>query len=251
MVEIASQIGCSHCGAPLPVQPGEILVTCTYCGFTSIIETGKAFEFEHSLILNMIQADEVFARVRNWMGNSFMAPKDFARKSTLQEQSLIYLPFWVVSGEASTQYKGVFERVTPAVEKDGEMTNHYDWLVLARRKSDFPTKAYHISLSGKIPFEATKIERNAKVLNSEMESDDAVQQAKDEIENLHEYLAKDRVDRVVDIKTTLDVKATYYLHAPVWFITYDYKNSRYEVLLDGGSGDVIRGHMPKEEFKLF
>ncbi|MGD0422638.1 MAG: hypothetical protein ABSA92_04180, partial [Candidatus Bathyarchaeia archaeon] len=78
MVEIASQINCSHCGAPLPVQPGEIIVTCNYCGFTSVIETGKAFEFEHSLIMNTVQTDLVFARVRNWMGNSFMAPKDFS-----------------------------------------------------------------------------------------------------------------------------------------------------------------------------
>lgn len=251
MVEVASQINCSHCGAPLPVQPGEILVTCNYCGFTSVIETGKAFEFEHSLIMNTVQGDQVFARMHDWMGNSFMAPKDFAKKSSLQEQNLLYLPFWVVTGEASTQYKGVFERVTPAVEQNGEITNHYDWLVLARRKSDFPTRSYHIALSGKIPFEAMKIEKGAKVLNSEVGSEEAVQQAKDEIQNLHEYLAKDKVDRVIDIKTTLDVKGTYYLHSPVWFITYEYKKSRYQVLLDGASGVVIQGDVPKEDFKLF
>ncbi len=251
MVEIASQIDCSHCGAPLSIQPGEILVTCNYCGFTSVIETGKAFEFEHSLIINTIQADQVIAKVRNWMGKSFMAPKDFAKKSSLQEQSIVYLPFWVVSGQASSQYKGIFERIAPAIERDGEIANHYDWLVLARLKSDFPTRAYHISLTGKIPFEATKIEKNAKVLNSEIEANDAIQQAKDEIENLHEYLAKERVDRIVDIKTTLDVEGTYYLHSPVWFITYSYKNSSYQVLLDGATGDVIKGDVPKEDFKLF
>jgi len=251
MAEITSQINCSHCGAPLPVQPGEILVTCNYCGFTSVIETGKAFEFEHSLIMNTVQPDQVFARVRDWMGNSFMAPKDFTKKSSLQEQNLVYLPFWVVSGEASTEYKGMFERISPAVEKNGEITNRYDWLVLARKQTNFPTRSYHISLSGKIPFEAMKIDKGAKVLNSEVESDEAVQQAKNEIENLHEYLAKEKVDRVIDIKTTVDVKGTYYLHSPVWFITYEYKNSRYQVLFDGASGDVIQGDVPKEEFKLF
>ena len=251
MVEVAKQVNCSHCGAPLPVQAGEILATCSYCGFTSVIETGKAFEFEHSLLLNATQADQVFVRVRNWMGNSFMAPKDFQKKSNLAEQNLVYLPFWVVSGEASTQYKGIFERVAPAVEKSGEITNHYDWLVLARRESDFPTRAYHISLAGKIPFEAAKIDKGAKVLNSEVESSEAAEQAKDEIQNLHEYLAKDKVDRVVEVKTSMDVKGTYYLHSPVWFVTYEYKGTRYRVLLDGASGEVIKGDVPKEEFKLF
>lgn len=251
MVDVTSQISCSHCGAPLPVQPGEILATCNYCGFTSIIETGKAFEFEHSLILNTIQPEAVFVRVRDWMSNSFMAPKDFVKRSSLVEQALTYLPFFVVSGEASTQYKGIFERVAPTVEKEGEITNHYDWLVLARRESDFPTRAYHLSLSGKIPFEATKIDKVAKVLNSELESEEAVQQAQNEIQNLHEYLAKEKVDRVVSIKTSMDVKGTYYLHSPVWFVKYLYKNSRYQLIMDGASGDVIKGDVPKEEFKLF
>jgi len=250
MVAVTSEINCSHCGAPLPVQPGEILVTCNYCGFTSVIETGKAFEFEHSLILNTVQAEQVFERVRNWMSGSFMAPKDINKKSAMVEQNLVYLPFWVVSAEASTHYKGVFERIAPAVEKEGDIADHYDWLVLARRQSDFPTRAYHLSLTGKIPFEATKIERGAKVLNSELGSDEAVQQAHDEIENLHEYLAKDKVDRVVDIKMNLDVKGTYYLHSPIWFITYGYKNSHYHVLLDGASGEVIKGDLPNENFKL-
>lgn len=250
MVAVTREINCSHCGAPLPVQPGEIIVTCNYCGFTSVIETGKAFEFEHSLILNSVQPIQVPEVVRSWMSNSFIAPKDIAKKSSFDEQNLAYLPFWVVSAEATTHYKGVFERITPAVEKEGEIANRYDWLVLARRKSDFPTRAYHLSLSGKIPFEATKIDRGAKILNSEMDSNEAVEQARDEIENLHEYLSKDKVDRIVDIKTELDVSGTYYLHAPVWFITYTYRNSRYQILLDGASAEVIKGDLPSEDFKL-
>jgi hypothetical protein len=250
MVAVTREINCSHCGAPLPVEPGEIIVTCHYCGFTSVIETGKAFEFEHSLILNSVQATQVPEVVRNWTSSSFIAPKDIAKKSAIADQNLVYLPFWVVSAEAKTHYKGVFERIAPSVEKEGDIANRYDWLVLARRKSDFPTRAYHISLSGKIPFEATKIESGAKVLNSEMASDEAIEQARDEIENLHEYLSRDKIDRVVDIKTDLDVSGTYYLHAPVWFITYGYKNSRYQVLLDGASGQVIKGDLPSEDFKL-
>jgi len=250
MVAVTSEINCSHCGAPLPVQPGEILVTCHYCGFTSVIETGKAFEFEHSLILNTVQPPQVPELLRNWISNSFMAPKDTAKKSVIDEQNLVYLPFWVVSAEATSHYKGVFERIAPAVEKEGDIANRYDWLVLARRKSDFPTRAYHISLSGKIPFEATRVEGGAKVLNSEMSSDEAVQEAHDEIDNLHQYLAKDKIDRIEEIKTELNVSGTYYLHAPIWFVTYDYKKSRFQVLLDGASGEVIKGDLPNEDFKI-
>ncbi len=250
MVAIAKEINCSHCGAPLPVQPGEILSTCTYCGFTCVIETGKAFEFEHSLMPNTVADSQGFHVILEWMGNSFIAPKELQKKSTLLEQSLVYLPFWVVGADAKTEYKGIFERISPATENEGEIANRYDWLVLARRKSDFPTRAYHLAVSGKVPFDATKIEKGAKVLNSELDADEAVSQARGEIENLHEYLAKEKIDRVLDIKTDFNVTGTYYMHAPVWFITYSYKNSRYQVLMDGASGEVIKGDIPNEDFKI-
>jgi len=250
LVAVTREINCSHCGAPLPIEPGEILVTCSYCGFTSVIETGKAFEYEHSLILNSTQLEQVPELIRSWMRNSFIAPSDLGKKAVITEQTLVYLPFWVVSLMASTHYRGVFERISPPAEKEGDIENRYDWLVLARRRSDFPTRAYHLSIEGKIPFEATKVDRGAKVLNSEMEAQEAVQQARDEIENLHEYLTKQQIDRIIDIKTNLDLSGTLYLHAPVWFVNYTYKNSRFAVLMDGSTGEVIKGDLPGEEFKL-
>jgi len=215
-----------------------------------VIETGRPFEYEHSLILNSVDPSAVFDLVRGWMIESFIAPKDLAKKCSITEHALTYLPLWVVSTEAKTHYKGMFERISPPIEKEGDIENRYDWLVLGRRKSDFPTRAYHLSLAGKIPFEATKIEAWAKVLNSEISLEEAIQHARDEIEDLHQYLAKQKVDIIIDARTEFDVSGTYYLHAPVWFITYVYKDSRYQVLLDGSTSEVIKGDLPSDEFKL-
>ena len=249
MVTVTREINCSHCGAPLQVQPGEILVTCRYCGFTSVIETGKAFEFEHSLILNTIQGPEVPRIIQNWMASSFIASKDLQKKATITEQNLVYLPIWIVSAEAKTHYKGILERISPPVEREGDIENRYDWLVLARRQSNFPVRSFHLSLSGKIPFDFSRIQ-DAKVLNSEMASDEAVAQARDEITNLHEYLAKEKIDRVVEFSTQFDVTGSLYLHAPMWFVSYVYKNLRYAVVLDGSSAEVIKGDLPNADFKL-
>jgi hypothetical protein len=183
------------------------------------------------------------------MGKSFIGPKDLQKKSTPTEQNLIYLPFWDVSAEARTHYNGVLERITPPTQQEGEIADRYDWLVLARRQTDFPTRSYHLSLSGKIPFDAMKVDQAAKVLNSEMTADEAIKQAQDEIKNLHEYLAKDKVDKIVDIKTDFNVSSTVYLHAPVWFVAYSYRNERYQVFLDGSSGEIIKGDIPAENFK--
>ena len=94
---VAQNIRCSHCGAPVEFKPGEIIATCKYCGFTTVIETGQAFNFEHSLLLNNYSLDQIEGLVRDWMRSGFMKPGDLAKKSKITEKNLTYLPFWVVS----------------------------------------------------------------------------------------------------------------------------------------------------------
>jgi hypothetical protein len=247
---IVEEINCSNCGAPLSFSPGEIVATCRYCGFTQVIETGKAFELEHSMILNEYKPEQVDELVRNWMRGGFLKPGDLARSSKIVEKNLVYLPFWVVSIEASSAYKGVFERLTPPVEKEGKIEKKYNWLVLARKASDFPAREYEVPLEGKIPYDFRKIEGFAKILNSEIERDEAVDSAKQQIENLHQFLVKQDVDKVIEMKTDFEVGNAVYLHAPVWFIVYEYKRERYHVFLDGATGTVIKGDVPTTKFGL-
>ena len=244
LTEIIERIECPHCGAPISIQPGELVATCKYCGFTSVIETGKAFEYEHSLILNKLETKRTIEILTGWMQNSFMAPKDLAKKAKITETTLVYVPFWIVSLKASTHYKGVFERISPPVTKEGDINKDYAWLVLARKASYFPTSSYKTPLEAKIPFDFTKVQPEAKVLNSEVDVDEAVSVAQEEIENLHSFLSKQDVDKLVEFSTSFEVKTTTYLHAPIWFLSYQYRNSEYRAYVDGSTGDVIKCDLP-------
>ena len=245
---VAQNIRCSHCGAPVEFKPGELIATCKYCGYTTVIETGAPFKFEHSLILNkydLAQADEL---IKSWMRSGFIKPGDLARKSKILEKNLVYLPFWVVSVEAKTSYKGVFERISPLVVKDGKIQKEYNWLVLAREAVGFPTRAYDVPLEGKIPYDFRKIEGFAKVLNSEITREEALELAKQQIEALHRYLLKQDVDKIIEIYTEINVKQAVYLHAPVWFVKYEYKGKTYQLILDGAAGMAIKGDIPSSKF---
>jgi len=249
-MSIVQEIRCSNCGAPVSFNPGEIVATCRYCGFTQVIETGQAFVFEHSLIVNEYKPEQVDQLVRNWMKGGFLKPSDMARASTIKEKNLMYLPFWMIPLTATSSYKGVFERLTPPVVKEGKIEKKYNWLVLARKATDFPTREYDVPLEGKIPFDFKKIEGFAKVLNSEMEKDEALEIARQQIEGLHRYLAQQDVDKIIEMKTEFEVGDIVYLHAPVWFIVYEYRGSRYHIFLDGASGTVIKGDIPAARFGL-
>ena len=245
---VAKEIGCSHCGAPVEFKPGEIVVTCKYCGFTTVIQTGQAFNFEHSLILNNYDTARMENCIRSWMSSGFMKPGDLSKKSKTIENTLVYLPFWVISTFATTKYKGIFERISPPVTKDGQIEKEYNWLVLARKATAFPTREYNVPVAGKIPYDFRKIEGTAKVLNSEISKDEALESAKQQIDNHHRFLLQRDLDRVIEISTALDLKQTLYLHAPVWFIKYEYKGNLYQLIIDGSSGSVLKGDIPPTRF---
>jgi hypothetical protein len=245
---VAENIRCSHCGAPVEFKPGELIATCKYCGYTTVIETGAPFKFEHSLLLNKYDLAQADKLIQGWMRSGFMKPGDLARKSKITEKNLVYLPFWVVSVEAKTRYKGVFERISPPIVKEGKIEKEYNWLVLAREASGFPTREYDVPLAGKIPYDFRKIEGFAKVLNSEIDREEALDLTKQQIEAHHRYLLKQDLDKVIEIYTELNVKQAVYLHAPVWFVKYEYKDKTYQLILDGAAGMALKGDIPSSKF---
>jgi hypothetical protein len=250
-MSIVQEITCSHCGAPISFEPGEIIATCKYCGYTVVIETGKVFTFEHSMLQNKYDLTKIEETIKNWMRAGFLKPSDLAKKSKIMEKTLIYVPFWIVSVEAESDYKGIFERVTPAVVREGKIEKKYDWLVLARKATDFPTREYDVPLMGKVAYDFRKIEAFAKILNSEIEKNEAAGLAKQQIEEHHRYLAQQDVDRIIEMKNEIKIDQTVYLHAPIWFVKYEYKGKAYQLLIDGSTGAVIKGDIPSTGFGIF
>jgi hypothetical protein len=203
------------------------------------------------MILNEYTPEQAEELIRNWMRSGFLKPRDLAKSSKLLEKSLVYLPFWVVPVTATSKYKGIFERIAPPVVKEGKIDRKYDWLVLARKASEFPTREYDVPLEGKIPYDFRKIEGFAKTLNSEIARDEAVKLARQEIESHHQFLAKQEVDRIVEMKSDFLIGDAVYLHGPLWFFVYEYKGERYNVILDGATGTVVKGDIPATRFDLF
>ncbi|MEM3565939.1 MAG: hypothetical protein QXK18_03590 [Candidatus Bathyarchaeia archaeon] len=250
-MSIVKELSCSYCGAPISFEPGEIIATCKYCGYTVVIETGKAFTFEHSMLLNKYNLAQIEEPVKDWMSSGFLKPADLAKKSKVTEKTLMYLPFWIISAEAESVYKGVFERISPPLIKEGKIAKKYDWLVLARKATQFPAREYDVPLEGKVPYDFRKIEDFAKVLNSEISRDEAVEIAKQQIVDHHHYLARQDVDRIIEMKNEIKVGQAVYLHAPIWFIKYEYKGESYSLWLDGATGTVIKGDIPTAKFGIF
>src|SRR5256885_14477249 len=180
MSQIVSEINCPNCGAQLNLSPGELVATCRYCGYTSVVGANTPFQMEHSLILNNLDTIRITQALQEWMRSGFMKPGDLAKKSRTSMIELRYLPFWLVPLSATSSYEGVLERVTPPTPRKGTIQNDYDWLGLGRKASEVPTRDYKVASQGKIPFDFTTVEPQAKFLNSELDRRAAALHAHDE-----------------------------------------------------------------------
>lgn len=203
------------------------------------------------MLLNKYDPAQIEELVKEWMRSGFLKPPDLARKSKITEKTLTYLPFWIISADAESTYKGFFERISPPVIKEGKITKKYNWLILARKAAEFPTKEYDVPLDGKIPYDFNKIEGFAKILNSEIDEGEAVERAKQEIEEHHRYLAQQDVDRIIEMKNEIIINQTAYLHVPIWLVKYDYGGKNYIARADGATGEVIKGDIPPAKFGIF
>src|SRR5260370_2532996 len=92
MSQIVSEIKCPNCGAQLNLSPGELVATCRYCGYTSVVGANAPFQLEHSLILNNLSNNRITQDLQEWMREGFMKPGDLAKKSKLTLLELTYLP---------------------------------------------------------------------------------------------------------------------------------------------------------------
>ena len=72
----------------------------------------------------------------------------------------------------------------------------------------------------------------------------AARLAREEVASHERELLKDSVDIVEDARSEISLKDTELLHAPVWLSTFEYRGRPYRIIIDGASGEIVRGDIP-------
>ena len=250
MAEVFQSIKCPNCGAPLSIVPGELVLTCEFCGSDVNTTTGAKYTFNHSIIPARYKNPETIDPfVKNWMSSGFLKPPDLARKSKIIETSLYLLPFFIFRVSASTKYHGYMTRTGANQERKGDFQKDYYWKILARRDSMFPVAEYSVPLKSKVPFSLEHVPKTATFLNGELDEDAAREIARQELDSHHRHLLSDAVDTFTKTDTVLDIKSTEFLHAPIWFIKYQYGSRLFELVLDAAGGAYIWATFPTTQEK--
>ena len=98
-----ASLKCPSCGAPIAPKFGEMVITCEYCG-TAVTLGSQGWtniQKQTMLLLKVATVDQVNAIITPLMDRGLLH-RHLHEDSTLEEMSLTYVPYWIVSVSART-----------------------------------------------------------------------------------------------------------------------------------------------------
>jgi hypothetical protein len=274
----AEALKCPNCGAPVHPVPGDMVVSCEYCGSSvTLAGTGwKAISKHTMLAAKITTPDQALQTVHAYLDTGFLHRKDF-EESTITEQRLSFVPFWVVPVTATTNYvyqdlvvgvggtvgtiaaaeilgsalgggrRGGFFPIPvmtgPPVNptRAATISGSFDFPVVAvKGMSAYQPKSTEFDLPDRVIFDKKAIPAGAPILNGDLGEDAAQHAAQSYVTQLHAEQAHKQHHMVSGIRTETQVSEAELLHVPIFYFRLDHRGQPHIILVDAHSGRVIQ-----------
>ena len=271
----STSMECEGCGAHVEVDKTSTATTCPYCGSHYVLSQKQLDSIvPDGVIPFKIDKNKVESIFTNWIKGRWLAPnilKTLYQKDKIQG---IYMPYWTFDANTRTHYTamgGINHRVEYE-DENGEKKvrietrwyptsgniNHFfdDILVSASNKLD------EILLIGVQPSSTRNIVSYSPDYMSgycaeiyTVDLKDAHNEALAKMNRRLRSKAESDVLRRYDCVRSLRLNTSYsdetykHIFVPVYSTAYTYKDKRYNVLINGETGE-IRGEYPKSIAKI-
>lgn len=271
---------CTNCGATTSFDPRTQTLRCPFCGTAiavrAVVAGTQVPASVPKLVLPFkVDKDAAIASIREWLGDSFFAPRDLQARSTLDRGQGAYIPFWRLDAHASSEWEGeVSETRTRQVPRqfttdDGKTETrleseqyqvwhprsgthdgqHRAWICgstgLTQEEADrlmpFPEEGM-LSYSPDALAGYSAEEPGIDLGGAWAAGDPKIQQME------HDACARE-VERLTRVDTTLSDRQAAVCYLPVWIFGYRYDSADYRVLINGQTGEIA-GRRPKSRARV-
>lgn len=238
----------------------------------------KAIKVHTMLVPKVLDEQAALAVCRGWLDQGLLHRHLF-EDSKLVEGKLSMVPYWIVPVSSVTHYTyedmavegaeiggslaaaaivgsllgggrggggGLF--IAPmfiggagnSSKRAAELSGQYEYPVIAvRGLQSYQPKDYQFDLSAREPFDRRRIPSGYPLLNGDVGEDAAKFMAKNYVVALQGEKAH-KVHRMVQsLQTVADVSDGELLHVPIWYFTFEHKNVKTVLLVDGARMEVM------------
>ena len=245
MTDALRGLSCPQCAGIVPIPEGQNIVQCPYCDLRSYVK-GETGLRRYQVPLR-IQRNQALQATKAFFTKSMAIARDLTQKARLQEDFVVYLPFWVkwsrVLGWVFGQEKVGSGKNQRYVPREVKIAQEMTWNGAACDVGEFGVYEIPFTLQTPTePFEADQLYDLGMVFEPVGSQSDAEKRAQDDFEKRLSAMASiDRVSQKFVRQMNPRLGLVYY---PLWVTRYLYRGRSFQVAIDGLTGQVLYGKAP-------
>jgi len=235
---------CPECNGIVPVQEGQRLVTCPYCGLRSLIQGEQGTR--RWQVSRRVERDNARGSVTNFFSGVKKA-RDLKKQAEIQDMFLVYLPYWRVRADVAGWLFG-------RVRKDKDETKPIEvqvfeemlWTDAALDVSEYGVHQVGIAQNQLEPYQKEALHAEALVFEPTESHTDALDEAHDHF--IYRGRSKKKLDSTYFEKFHFLHEQLAIVYYPLWVARYSYRQRHYQVVVDGVRDEVLYGKAPGNIF---
>lgn len=263
------ELHCQSCGAATTLPPDMISHTCPFCGSINVVQQKAPQDVMRPRYLVPLKLEDETCKglSREWLGSSWMTPRELKDSALLDNFSAIYLPFWTFDAQTDASWRAqVGHTRTTGSGKNRRTTTVWKWesgqvqltiddllisgtrrvsQVLLERAADF-------SMADLVPYDPTFL-AGIRSHSYEILLEDAWDEGRSEMREQTKQACRNQAssNKIRNFSMSLDFsnESWRYILLPVYVSHYRYKDATYQLLVNAQTGKVA-GQRPVDWLKV-
>ncbi|MGB1251642.1 MAG: hypothetical protein ACPG8W_13575 [Candidatus Promineifilaceae bacterium] len=265
------EIVCQTCASHIVVAPDELTTSCPFCNSNKVIHHRAAQDVlrPRFLVPFQINDDQCHAKVREWLGSSWLVPAKLQQFATVGEFAPLYLPFWTFDAQADARWRAEIGYARTKTDWNGKKTTVIEWKwesgsvdhfyqnVKVRGTERLNRK--HIA-SIQRDFDLQELVKynpsflaGAQAIAYEKQLEPSWAAARSAMRERMKQKCRGAIThqnvRNFSMSVEFDKEAWRYLLLPVYVASYHYNNEPYQLLVNGQTG-LVAGQRPADWRKI-
>ena len=238
-------LSCANCGGIVPIPEGQAIVECPYCQMRSYVRGERGLR-RYQVPLR-IEHNQALQATKAFFTKSMAIARDLTQKARLQEDFVVYLPFWVkwsrVLGWVFGQEKVGSGKNQRYVPREVKIAQEMTWNGAACDVGEFGVYEIPFTLQTPTePFNTDQLHDLGMVFEPVGSQSEAEAKAQQDFEKRLSAMASiDRVSQKFVRQMNARLGLVYY---PLWVMRYLYRGRSFQVAIDGLTGQVLYGKAP-------
>lgn len=249
------EITCNSCGASVIADKNTSASFCVFCGSPTLIKHRLSGSYLPKWVIPFTVDKENAKKIYiDELSSRKYIPKDFLSKSIIEKLTPMYVPFWLVDSTCEFGFEVTrTERIDGGVYKD--IVNKRIKYKMRKVPFDGSKDINDLTMEQVQPYDYTQmVEYNPSFLQgyyAERYDENFDDLSKKIITRFRYYIAEEKKSYTEGSNGEIDYDASCtdfsceYALLPIWFLSYEYDDTRYQIAINGQTGR-ISGSMPMD-----